>query len=56
MPINGAKYRIIVDKKGEHIRLAFVNGKVVEAKNMATGEVHTPKEFANDAKKAKKKK
>lgn len=41
MPLEGARYRM---KNG--VRLAFKGGKVVEAKNMATGKVHTPEEFA----------
>ena len=40
---------------GKMMRLAFVKGKVVEAKNMETGDTHTPKEFANDAKRKAKK-
>ena len=38
-------------KKGTKTRLAFKNGTVIEAKNMKTGKVHTPKEFAKDKKK-----
>jgi hypothetical protein len=49
MPIPGAKYRY---KAGTKVRLAFVNGKVVEAKNMKTGDIHTPAEFKADAKRA----
>jgi len=40
-------------KKNSHIRLAFKNGNVIEAKNMKTGNTHTPKEFADDKKKNK---
>lgn len=44
-----------VTKSG--VRLAFTpKGKVIEAKNMKTGKTHTPKEFAKDRAKAKKKK
>ena len=49
MPLEGQiRYRIV--KRGEHrVRLAFdKNGKVVEAKNLDSGEVHGPKEFAAD--------
>lgn len=53
MPIPGARYRV-VNKGGKKIRLAFVNGKVVEAKNLKTGDTHTPKEFAKDRKKKKR--
>jgi hypothetical protein len=52
MPIANAKYRVTT-KGGEKIRLAFVNGKVVEAKNLKTGAVHTPVEFKADAKRKK---
>lgn len=52
MPIQGAEYRY---KKGTDIRLAFVGKKVVEAKNMKTGEVHTPSEFKSDEKRKKHK-
>jgi len=49
MPLGkGVRYRY---KKGTHIRLAFKNGTVIEAKNMKTGKIHTPKEFAADKKK-----
>ena len=33
MPIEGAKYRVVT-KGGKKIRLAFVKGKVVEAKEL----------------------
>ena len=53
MPIPGAKYRYA--KRGKKkIRLAFANGKVVEAKNMANKKTHTPAEFAADRKKVKR--
>ena len=45
MPLPGAKYRM----KGD-VRLAFRNGRVVEAKNMKTGAIHTESEFAEDEK------
>lgn len=48
MPLKGVRYRY---KKGTKIRLAFRGNTVVEAKNMKTGKVHTPKEFAADKKK-----
>ncbi len=48
MPIKGVKYRF---KKGTNVRLAFdKNDEVVEAKNVKTGAVHTPSEFAADKK------
>jgi len=49
MPLEHARYRY---KPGTKIRLAFDTrtGAVKEAKNMATGATHTPKEFAADHK------
>jgi hypothetical protein len=35
-------------KTGKKVRLAFAGGEVVEAKNLKTGAVHTPGEFAED--------
>jgi len=35
------------------MRLAFKNGKVIEAKNMKTGRTHTPAEFRADARRRK---
>jgi hypothetical protein len=47
MPLGkGVRYR----RKGK-MRLAFKGNKVIEAKNMETGDVHTPEEFAADKKK-----
>lgn len=52
MPIQGARYRY---KKGTNIRLAFKGkGTVVEAKNMASGKIHTPDEFARERKMRKR--
>jgi hypothetical protein len=45
----GTKYRY---KKGTHIRLAFLNGKLIETKNMKSGATHTPAEFKADKKRA----
>jgi leucyl aminopeptidase (aminopeptidase T) len=58
MPLGkGINYAVRQTSKGP-IRLAFKNGKVVEAKNLKTKKTHTPAEFAADKKKslAKKKK
>ena len=52
MPIANARYRTIQTAKGP-VRLAFVGKKVVEAKNMKTGAVHSPSEFRADRKKKK---
>ena len=54
MPLPGAKYRVKTTKSGKKIRLAFVDGKVVEAKNLESGKTHTPAEFKADAKKKRK--
>jgi len=53
MPLPGARYRMKKTKKGL-MRLAFVDGKVVEVKNMTTGAVETPKEIKAETKKRKK--
>ena len=51
MPIKGARYRVKTTKAGKKVRLAFKGkGKVVEAKNLDTGETHTPADFARDQK------
>lgn len=52
MPIKNAKYAMKKTSKG-NVRLAFINGKVTEAKNMKTGKTHTTAEFKADAKKTK---
>jgi len=50
MPLGkGVRYRY---RKGTHVRLAFKGKRVVEAKNMASGATHTPKEFARDRSRA----
>lgn len=55
MPIPGARYRVKTTSKGKKVRLAFKGkGKVVEAKNMDTGETHTPADFARDTKRVKR--
>lgn len=57
MPVpEGERFRVKTTKKGEKIRLAFVGKKtVVEAKNLKTGETHTPSEFAKERKSRLKK-
>lgn len=54
MPIPGARYRVVETSKG-NVRLAFVGDKVVEAKNMDTGETHSPAEFQADEDKKRRK-
>lgn len=39
MPIPGARFRVKTTPTGKKIRLAFVKNKVVEAKNLQTGDV-----------------
>lgn len=55
MPLEGVHYRVVHPKKGESVRLAFRGNTVVEAKNLLTGAVHTPAEFAADKKQQQKK-
>lgn len=55
MPISGARYAMKKTPKGM-VRLAFKGSKVVEAKNMKTGKVHTQAEFKADRRKVKKNK
>jgi len=53
MPIpGGARYRVKTTASGKKVRLAFQGDQVVEAKNLATGDTHTPAEFAADKKSA----
>jgi len=52
MPVGAGKYRVMTTKSGKKVRLHFLpGGKVNEAKNLKTGETHTPAEFAEDRKK-----
>lgn len=55
MPIKNATYRVTKTGAGP-VRLAYVKGVVVEAKNLKTGATHTPAEFKADAKATKKSK
>ena len=49
MPLSGGRYRVKTTASGKKIRLHFTNGGTVnEAKNIKTGAVHTPEEFASD--------
>jgi hypothetical protein len=57
MPVpKGTKFRVKTTKTGKKVRLAFKDGKVIETKNLKTGEKHTQAEFKADKAKAKKKK
>lgn len=50
MPLDNVKYRVKPTAKGP-VRLAFKGkgkGKVVEAKNLKSGAMHTEGEFAHD--------
>ena len=52
MPLGkNVRYRVKTTQKGKKVRLAWKGGKVVEAKNLETGAVHGPQEFAADRKK-----
>lgn len=52
----GTKYAVKKTSKGP-VRLAFnKSGKVIEAKNMKSGKIHTQAEFKADKKKSSKKK
>jgi len=54
MPLGpGVRYRVHKTPSGKKIRLAFQGHKVIEAKNLATGAVHTPAEFAADRAKSR---
>ena len=55
MPIKGARYRMKKTPKGM-MRLAFKGNKVMEAKNMKTGKMHTKEEMMMDKKKKAKSK
>jgi len=49
MPLGPGKYRVKTTKGGAKVRLHFTpGGRVDEAKNLKTGAVHTPAEFAAD--------
>jgi hypothetical protein len=53
MPLGkNVRYAMKKTPKGM-MRLAFKNGKVIEAKNMKTGRTHTPAEFRADARRRK---
>lgn len=55
MPLGpGVRYRVRTTTSGKKIRLAFRGNKVIEAKNLKTGKVHTPAEFAQDRRKRRK--
>lgn len=48
MPLADVRYRVKTTDTGKKVRLAFKGKTVVEAKNLKTGAVHTPAEFAAD--------
>ena len=58
MPLGpGIRYRVKTTSTGKKVRLAFKGKKkVVEAKNLKTGETHTEKEFREDEKGRRKRK
>lgn len=49
MPLgSGVRYRVKTTSGGKKVRLAFKGNRVIEAKNLKTGAIHTPAEFARD--------
>ena len=52
----GTRYRVKTTKSGKKVRLAFKKGTntVLEAKNLKTGETHTPAEFVSERTRRKK--
>ena len=57
MPVGKGRYRVKTTESGKKVRLHFTpSGKVNEAKNLETGETHTPAEFKADRKAAKARK
>jgi hypothetical protein len=49
MPLGPGRYRVKTTATGKQVRLHFTPGGTVdEAKNIKTGQVHTPSEFARD--------
>lgn len=52
----GTRYRVKTTKTGKKVRLAFKKGTntILEAKNIKTGETHSPGEFATERKRRKK--
>lgn len=62
MPLpKGTRYAVTTTKTGKRVRLAFPSGspkkgaEPIEAKNLETGAVHSPTEFAADRVRAEKK-
>lgn len=54
MPLKNVRYRTVTTKNGKKVRLAIRGKKkVVEAKNIKTGAVHTEAEFKADEKRRK---
>lgn len=50
MPVGPGRYRVVTTKSGKRVRLHFrtSGGGVDEAKNIDSGAVHTPTDFARD--------
>ena len=56
MPLGpDVRYRMKPMQGGGYERLAFKGNRVVEAKNMSSGKVHTASEFAADQSRAPRK-
>lgn len=59
MPLKDGRYRVVTTKAGKKVRLHFQGGKggkVDEAKNLKTGEIHTQEEFMHDDEMEKRRK
>ncbi len=55
MPLGkGVRFRVKTTKTGKKVRLAFKGKKVVEAKNLATGDTHTMAEFQHESMKRRR--
>jgi len=56
MPLpKGTRYGVKTYKSGKRVRMAWNKGKLIETKNIDSGAIHTPAEFAKDHKKKPKK-
>lgn len=54
-PVGPGKFRVTTTKSGKKVRLHITpSGKVNEAKNLDSGDTHTPAEFKSDKKRKKK--
>lgn len=55
MPAGPGRFRVKTTASGKKVRLHFTpSGQVNEAKNLKTGETHTPAEYKADRARSKK--